>query len=161
MDKDLEIITRELLETLEIENSITKVENTSDIHFYISSEETLNSYKKYGKYDIVDIVRLVRIERLFDLHYINERERESLVRAYHDYKILDNVIGTLELDVLFKESEVDLSKDDYYEMSAKREKLAGELQRYGIIEPFNYYDAFMNQIDSEIRGMKKEKNNSK
>ena len=161
MNKDLEIITRELLETLEIENAITKVENTSDSHFYDYSGETMNSYQKYGKFSIVDIIRFVKIERLFDLHYISASERDSLIQMYKDYKLLDNVIGTFELDVLFGNDDVGLSKEDYDEINIKRNGLFQELNQYGIIEPFHYYDAFINQIDSEIKMLKKEKNNSK
>lgn len=150
MDKDLEIITRELLETLEIENSITKVENTSDSRFYTFSDEISNSYKKYGKYSISDIICLVRIERLFDLHFIDEHERDYLIRTYKDYKILDNVICTFELDVLFSDFDEGLSREDYHEMSNKREELASKLDRFGIIEPFRYQEAFIGQIDNDI-----------
>ena len=133
MDKDLAVITGELLDTLEIENSVKKVQDVfADYGF---SPETTKSYKKYGIYNIADIICLVKIERLFDLGYINDEEKKSLIRDYKDYKILDNVIGVYEVDVLFGDSyaEVGLSKEDYYEMSAKREKLADRLNKYGII----------------------------
>ena len=159
MNKDLKVIVEELLETLGIVNSITKVENTSDIHFY-ASEETLNSYKKYGKFSIEDIICLVRIERLFDLHYINEHEKEYLLKTYKDYKILSNVIGTFELDVLFDGSDdVDLSREDYHEMSERRDELTRKLNEFGIIESFNYEEAFFNQIDKDISRVYKDNSN--
>ena len=62
---------------------------------------------------------------------------------------------------MFGESDVSLSRDEYYKMCANLDKMANELGKYRIIESFQYYDAFINQIDSDIRKFAKKRNNSK
>lgn len=161
MDKDLEIIAKDLAENLEVACSIMKTNDTLNDYTYVNDEDILNSYKKYGGYNIDDIICLIRIERLFGLKYISDEKRKELIQLYKDYKVLSNVICSIEIDTLFGESDVSLSRDEYYKMCANLDKMANELGKYGIIESFQYYDAFINQIDSDIRKFAKKRNNSK
>ena len=161
MDKDLEIIAQDLAENLEVACSIMKANDTLNDHTYVNDEDILNSYKKYGGYNIKDIICLIRIDRLFDLKYISDEKRKELIQLYKDYKVLSNVICSIEIDTLFGESDVSLSQDEYHKMCAKSSDMANELRKYGIIESFQYYDAFINQIDSDIRKFAKKRNNSK
>ena len=53
-----------------------------------------------------------------------------------------------------------ISEEEFHNRWAKKNEYGSLLDEYGILEDFNYYDAFINQTDSDIRKFTKKKNNS-
>ena len=157
MKKEIEIILQEILLDLEIRNNITKLSSIDD-----TFEDNKETYSKYKKYTIEDIISLYRIEKLYENNSITSKEKEQLTKLFKDYLILNNVIASSELEVLFNESTICLSKEDYNEMIEKREQIRNTLDKYGILDKFNYEEAFTNQIKKELKHKKltKKKNSN-
>lgn len=157
LKKEIEIILQEILLDLEIRNNITKLSSIDD-----TFEDNKETYSKYKKYTIEDIISLYRIEKLYENNSITSEEKEKLTKLFKDYLILNNVISSSELEVLFNESTICLSKEDYHEMIEKREQIRNTLDKYGILDKFNYEEAFTNQIKKELKHKKltKKKNSN-
>ncbi len=155
MNKEIELILEEILLDLEIRNNITKISSIDDV-----LENNKETYTKYKKYTIENIISLYRIEKLYEEKFITSEEKEELIKLFKDYLILNNLVASTELEVLFNEPSIGLSKQDYYEMITKREEIRNKLDKYRILDKFNYEEAFTNQIKKELNYKKLTKKNS-
>lgn len=160
MNYELNEIIKEMSESLKIKSEVTNVNSVYDIKYYNPPREKERLIKKYENLTISEIIQLKRIDELYEEGIISSEVRKDLLISYKDYKVLNNVIGMIELEVLFGENNTNTSKEDYFNMIIKREALEQILNEYGILDSFDYEEAFLNQINKEIRGRYLTKKNS-
>ena len=147
MNKDLNIIVKELCSLLDCQHKVTKV--YSEIDHTPVPENVIDGLVKYGDTTISNLICLVRIERLYDLKIIDENEKEKLIEAYNEYKRLESIIASKKFGKFLGKEESDEEYDPRMDelFTLIREKLV----TLGIIENFNYEQAFINEIDAKLK----------
>lgn len=129
-------------------------------YYHTLSSDQKNAYQEYKKYSIGSFLCLLKIERLFDLGYIDKAKKELLIDVYNNYKKLNFVTSSGVYYAVLNGTETAISEEEFHNMWAKKNEYGSLLDEYGILEDFNYYDAFINQTDCDIRKFTKKKNNS-
>ena len=129
-------------------------------YYHTLSSDQKNAYQEYKDYSINSFLCLLKIERLFDLGYIDKAKKELLIDAYNIYRKISVFGGKDEFYAMINGKTIAISEEEFRNRWAKKNEYGSLLDEYGILEDFNYYDAFINQTDSDIRKFTKKKNNS-
>ena len=134
MNQELKAVVGEICSLVANGYRDTKV--YQELNYSPVPENLIDGLVKYGDTTITDLICLVRIERLFDLKLIDENQKERLIYIYNEYKELEANKKLLGENKLLYDK-YNLIKQKFIEL--------------GIIEEFNYEDAFINEIDTKLK----------
>ena len=134
MNQELKAVVGEICSLVANGYRDTKV--YQELNYSPVPENLIDGLVKYGDTTISDLICLVRIERLFDLKLIDENQKERLIYIYNEYKEIETNKKLLVENKLLHDK-YNLIKQKFIEL--------------GIIEEFNYEDAFINEIDTKLK----------
>lgn len=138
MNEDLKAVVEEICSLIHNHHKGTKV--YYELDYSPVPERLIDGLVKYGDTIISDLIPLIRIERLYDLKIINEKDKQTLIEAYNKFKELESDINSKK------------HSDEYNPMLEESVNLLRDkLVKLGIIEEFNYEEAFINEIDAKLK----------
>lgn len=134
MKKELDSILNEI--NTKFRNDITYKSVSSILNENYKDDDDYIEYEnEYANYDLSDVFIETKIERLFDLGIIDLDKKQELLDIFHEYREIY----------------------DYEPNSDKGYLLQTKLAVYGLLEPINLKNAFINEIDEELKAKQKRK----
>ena len=104
--------------------------------------------QEYGKYNLFQLIVLTRIERLCDLDLIDIEEKKFLLNIYRQYlEIYEELGKDIESEMLHN---IKYDRFQHTILLGKFNAISEKLNKYGLLEEFDYKEAFINEIDSKL-----------
>lgn len=137
MNEELDILTTELC------NELTKT--NVNLGLVIGD---YNKKTELSKYCLNELLDLIKIDRMFELKLIDNKQKVLLTSKYKEYISLKRKIDLSLINI--NDTDKKVNTNDI----SRIKKLKIELNDSGLLENYNYKDAFVKVVDNNIKKKK-------